>query len=173
MKEFVAFVDENTRTGKESGYTLLPLEDNTDNLMCYLKKKYKLSDKKFEEVLRDNEVDSIDPIGGDLSIKQHLVTWTKKQAEDESEIGRYVEVFSMFNDNPEWRLFPIEQMPQALLSYITQKANITEEKLIKLLNRYYKYGVRGELPKCGDIVFDDGWFNWSDATEWRVLEQGM
>lgn len=171
MKEFVAFVDENTRTGKETGYILLPLEDNTDNLISYLKTKYKLSDKKFEEVLRDNEVDGIDPIGGELSIKQYGVTWTKKQAENESESGRYVEVFSVINDIPEWHLFPIEQMPQVLLSYITQKANITEEKLVKYLNRYYKYSVREGLPKSGDINLDEGWVSWSDATEWRVIEQ--
>ena len=165
MIDFISVVHKDTRSGKESKVVLLPMKDFPANLVDYLKKKYRLNDKKFEELLKENNIDIFDPRGGELEIKYYDVCWCPAKAVRKSISGKYISVFSLEDS----LLLPLEEMPQAFFSYIKQVSNIPEYEMYYTFFKSNGFCGNNRFPKYGELRFNEKWFSWDEATE-QIVE---
>ena len=174
MIEFISISNEDTRNGKQSKIVLLPLEDSPANLVNYIKKRYRLNDKRFEKILKDNEVDIIDPTTGELDINYHNVFWVVEKAVRKSESGKYIGIsYSKYesDDYYESLFYPIEEMPQAFFSHIKSIANTSEYELYYEFFKSYGFYGKKWFPKQGDLIIDGKTFLWEEVTELDVSSQ--
>lgn len=170
MIDFISIFTENTRNGKESKTVLLPIEKTPANLVNYLKKKFRLNDKMFEELLKENDIDAVDHRGGELEIKNYIVTWGPTKAVRKSTIGKYTGVFfdyfiSESDNHHESILLPIEEMPQAFFSYIKENVDVSEYEIYYDFFRYYGFCGKARFPKEGQLKFEGKDFMWFEAME--------
>ena len=161
MKKFIAISENNPDHDwcREYGISLLPYPLSSDKLTEYFKNRFNLTDEEFNQLLIDNGIDSINTENGSLEMN-HFIFWDVAIADIESKSGNYLGIVN--NDDYTWRLFPKEDLPHNVVSYLKEKVAVSDDELYAVFAEkdYLDDDDNIDLPYSGSIYLKDIEFYW-------------